>query len=48
MNDEYLGIPNTSRVNHGLVTAVPCEDITFGIFKRRMRKPTIKTFQKIY
>ena len=41
-NNEYYGttpinIPNAKKchANHGLVTAVPCEDMTFGIFKRK-------------
>ena len=32
-----------TRANHGLITSIPCKDMTFGIFKRK--KPTIKTFQ---
>ena len=32
-----------TRANHGLITSIPCKDMTFGIFKRK--KPTIKKFQ---
>ena len=48
LESEPVNIPNAKkcRVNHGLVTAIPCEDMTFGIFKRK--KSTIKTFQKLY
>ena len=36
-----INIPNAKkcRENHGLVAAIPREDITFGVFKR---KPTYK------
>ena len=30
-------------MDNGLITSIPCKDMTFGIFKRE--KPTIKTFQ---
>ena len=36
LESEPINIPNAKkcRANHGLVTAVPSEDMTFGIFKR--------------
>ena len=36
LESEPINIPNAKkcRANHGLVTAIPCEDMTFGIFKR--------------
>ena len=37
LESEPINIPNAKkcRANHGLVTAVPYEDITLGIFKRK-------------
>ena len=37
LESEPANIPNAKkcRVNHGLITAIPCEDMTFGIFKRK-------------
>ena len=37
LESEPINIPDAKkcRANHGLVAAVPCEDITFGIFKRK-------------
>ena len=37
LESEPVSIPNAKkcRVNHELVTAVPCEDMPFGIFKRK-------------
>ena len=37
LESEPVNIPNAKkcRANHGLVTAIPCEDMTFGIFKRK-------------
>lgn len=36
LESEPIDIPNARqcRINHGLVAAVPSEDITFGVFKR--------------
>ena len=46
-----INIPNAGkcRVNHGLVAAVPREDMTFGIFKRKPTyayKMRIKSLEK--
>ena len=37
LESEPVNIPNAKkcRVNHGLVTPIPCEDMTFGIFNRK-------------
>ena len=37
LESKQINIPNAKkcRVNHGLVTAIPCEDMTFGVFKRK-------------
>ena len=46
---EPIDIPNAKkcRENHGLVTAIPCEDITFGVFKRKLGyKMRIKSLEK--
>ena len=45
LESEPINIPDAKkcRANHGLITAIPCKDMTFGIFKRK--NPTIKTFQ---
>ena len=41
-----INIPNAKkcRENHGLVAAVPCDDMTFGVFKR---KPTYEYKMRI-
>ena len=41
LESEPINIPNAKkcRENHGLVAAIPREDMTFGVFKR---KPTYK------
>ena len=43
-----INIPNENqcRVNHGLITAVPFEDITFGVFRRVGNKMRLKSLQK--
>ena len=43
-----INIPNAEqcRVNHGLITAVPSEDITFGVFRCLGYKLHLKTLQK--
>lgn len=45
---EPVDIPNANqcRVNHGLITAVPSEDITFGVFRRLGYKMRLKSLQK--
>ena len=51
LESDLIDIPNVSqcRVNHGLVTAVPSEDITFGVFKRGKvgaRKVRLKSLRR--
>ena len=49
LESEPINIPSAKkcRVNHGLVTAVPCEDMTFGVFKRKPAyKMRIKSLEK--
>ena len=44
-----IDIPNAKkcRENHGLVTAIPREDMTFGVFKRELGyKMRIKSLEK--
>ena len=46
---EPIDVPNVKkcRENHGLVTAIPSEDITFGVFKRKTGyKMRIKSLEK--
>ena len=46
LESEPINIPNAKkcRENHGLVAAIPREDMTFGVFKR---KPTYKMRVKV-
>ena len=49
LQSEPINIPNAKkcRENHGLVTAIPGEDITFGVFKRKTGyKMRIKSLEK--
>ena len=49
LESEPINIPNAKkcRANHGLVTAVPCDDMTFGAFKRKPNyKARLKSLQK--
>ena len=51
LESEPINIPNAKkcRVNHGLVAAIPREDMTFGIFKRKPTytyKMRIKSLEK--
>ena len=49
LESEPINIPNAKkcRVNHGLVAAIPCEDITFGVFKKKLGyKMRIKSLEK--
>lgn len=48
LGSEPVFIPNTNqcRLNHGLVTAVPSEDITLGVFRRSGYKTRLKSLQK--
>lgn len=43
LESEPIEIPNAKqcRVNHGLVTAIPFEDITLGVWKNREIKKVI-------
>ena len=40
LESEPINFPNAKkcRANHGLVAAVPCEDMTFGVFKKPVYK----------
>ena len=48
LESEPINIPNVKkcRANHGLVTAVPCEDMTFGVFRKPTYKARIKSFER--
>lgn len=48
LESEPIGIPNAKQccVNHGLVAAVPCEDITLGAFKRKPFCARLKSLQR--
>ena len=51
LESEPINIPNAKkcRANHGLVAAIPREDMTFGVFKRKPAynyKMRIKSLEK--
>ena len=49
LESESINIPDAKkcRANHGLVAAVPREDMTFGVFKRKpVYKMRIKSLEK--
>lgn len=48
LESEPVSIPNAKkcRFNHGLVMAVPSEDITFRVFKVPAYKARLKSLQK--
>ena len=49
LESEPINIPNAKkcRANHGLVAAIPREDMTFGVFKRKPNyKARLKGLQK--
>ena len=51
LKSEPIAIPNAKkcRENHGLVAAIPCEDMTFGVFRRSptyVYKMRIKSLEK--
>ena len=48
MESEPINISNVKecRANHGLVTAVPFEDITFGVFRRLGYKARLKSLER--
>ena len=48
LESEPINIPNTKkcRANHGLMAAVPSEDMTFGVFRTLGYKARLKSLQK--
>ena len=48
LESEPIDIPNAKkcRENHGLVTAVPCGDMTFGVFRRKGNKKVSREREK--
>ena len=48
LESEPINIPDVKkcRANHGLVTTVPCEDMTFGVFRALGYKARLKSLQK--
>ena len=51
LESDSIAIPNVKqcRVNHGLVTTIPFEDITLGVFERRKVgawKARVKSLEK--
>ena len=48
LESEPINIPNAKkcRANHGLVAAVPSEDMTFGVFRALGYKARLKSLQK--